>query len=54
MRRAKEDELTSTSKALCCSAKELEIAKSLLETPQEMKHWMKKEWDNIDADGHCT
>jgi hypothetical protein len=51
-RRAKEDKSTSTSKALCCSAKELEIMKSLLETPQETKRWMKKEWDDIDADGH--
>ncbi len=51
-RRAKEDELTITSKALCHSAKELEITKSLLETPQETKRWIKNEWDDIDADGH--
>jgi hypothetical protein len=53
-RRAKEDKLTSTSKALCPSAKELEIMKSLLETPQETKCQMKKEWDDIDANGHQT
>jgi hypothetical protein len=53
-RRAKEDELTSTSKALCCSANELETTKSLLETPQKTKRWMKKEFDDIDADGRCT
>jgi hypothetical protein len=53
-RRAKEDELTSTSKALCHSEKELEIMKSLLKTPQETKRRMKKEWDDIDADGHST
>ncbi len=46
--------MTSTSKALCCSEKELEITKSLLETPQETKRRMKKEWDDIDADGHRT
>jgi hypothetical protein len=51
-RRAKEDELTSTSKALCRSEKELEITKSLLETPQDTKRRMKKVWDDIDADRH--
>jgi hypothetical protein len=53
-RRAKEDELTKASKALCRSEKELEIKKILLETPQETQRRMKKEWDNIDADGHRT
>ena len=41
-RRAKEDELTRTSKALCRSEKELEITKILLETPQETQRRMKK------------
>ena len=53
-RRAKEDKLTRTSKALCRSEKELEITKFLLETPQETQRRMKKEWVIIDADGHCT
>ena len=53
-RRAKEDKLTRISKALCRSEKELETTIILLETPQETQCWMKKEWDNIDADGHCT
>ena len=53
-RRAKEDELTRTSKARCRSEKELEITKILSETPQETQRWMKKKWDDIDADGHRT
>ncbi len=46
--------MTKASKALCRSEKELEIKKILLETPQETQRRMKKEWDNIDADGHRT
>ena len=42
--------MTRTSKALCRSEKELEITKILLETPQETQRWMKKEWDDIDAE----
>ena len=41
-RRAKEDKLTRTSKALCRSEKELEITIFLLETPQETQRRIKK------------
>jgi hypothetical protein len=45
-RRETEDELISTSKDLCRTAKELEITKLLLEAPQETKCCMKKEWNS--------
>ena len=53
-RRAKEDELTRLSKALGRSETDLGILRHILDTPQESKRIMKKEWDDKDHDGRRT